>query len=422
MPQNRKTLVGKRKRRRKKIFFILSLGVMAILLGIWVGKVLGQPSATSPSSTNLPAASTKSSSPSSTTPSPQTGTSLPQEKTPEKKLTEYVEKMPLDLKLGQVFLARVPEENQLTDLAQYHLGGYLLFGKDVAGENLTTLKEKIQTFQTNSWLPLFIGSDEEGGSVSRLSYAGLVDPPFPSPATSYANGGLENVKADWVRRSQILKEVGIQLPLAPVADFTQQADSFMANRTLQQDLKTTETYLKTVVELMMQEKIGSTLKHFPGYGDNGDSHTEIVTDSRSLEEIKTSSLPLFSAGISAGADSVLVAHNIVEAIDGTKPASISKPVHDLLRNDLGFSGVIMTDDLDMKGLSDFISQDEAALAALVAGNDLILSSSYATQIPYLKQAITKGTYSVDELNQHVFRILLWKVKLGLLDMSQLPNY
>ncbi|MGO3603644.1 MAG: glycoside hydrolase family 3 N-terminal domain-containing protein, partial [Enterococcus malodoratus] len=163
-----------------------------------------------------------------------------------------------------------------------------------------------------------------------------------------------------------------------------------------------------------KQKLGSTLKHFPGYGNNRDSHVEIVTDNRSIDELRKNDFLPFEAGIKAGADSIMVSHNIVQAIDGERPASISKPVHDVIRNELGFTGVIMTDDMDMAGLANFTSQEEAGLQALQAGNDMILSSSYSTQIPYILEAIKKGEYSEQQLNQSVERLLMWKIELGLI--------
>lgn len=110
----------------------------------------------------------------------------------------------------------------------------------------------------------------------------------------------------------------------------------------------------------------------------------------------------------------MISHNIVTSIDDTVPASISKPVHDVLRNELGFQGVIMTDDMDMAGLANFISQEEAGLEALIAGNDMILSSSFQEQIPYVLQGIEQGAYSEADLNQSVYRVLKMKNDLGLL--------
>jgi beta-N-acetylhexosaminidase len=164
---------------------------------------------------------------------------------------------------------------------------------------------------------------------------------------------------------------------------------------------------------MRADKMGNTLKHFPGYGDNLDSHTQIVHDARNLPQIYEGLKP-FEAGVKAGADSILVAHNIVKAIDADKPASLSKPVHDMIRKELKFKGVVMTDDMDMAGLADFTNQEEAAYDAIVAGNDLIMTSHYATQMPNIVLQVQTKKISEDRINQSVKRILKWKAHLGLI--------
>lgn len=337
-------------------------------------------------------------------------------------LTAYIQKMSLDDRIGQVFLARVPANGtEISELNTYHLGGYLIFGKDVEDQSLETLKQKIASWQAASPLPLFIGSDEEGGTVTRLGYAGLVSPSFASPQALYARGGMSAITADWQNKAKILRNVGIQLPLAPVADVATDPNAFIYARTLGQNAATTADYISQVVKTMDASGIGSTLKHFPGYGNNGDSHTDIITDTTPLQTLKSTNYLPFSAGIKAGVDSILVAHNIVTAVDSTQPASISPAIHDVIRKELGFDGVVMTDDLDMAGLADFTTQDEAALKALQAGNDLLLSSSYAKQIPFIKTAIQNGQYTEAQLNQSILRLFRWKVKLGLLDVKNLPK-
>lgn len=396
------------KRNQKIIlaFLIVVIIVLGLLLWQLVTTKKQDGTTTKNSSTNSPSTTTTSSTKVLTT---------------DEILTDYIAKLPLNVRLGQVFLARVPAENQLTDLSTYHLGGYLLFGQDTEGQTLASLKEKIQSFQAASTLPLFIGSDEEGGTVSRLSYAGVVTPAFESPMALYQRGGLTAVTDDWQTKGKILTDLGIQLPLAPVADVATDSSAFIYDRTLGVDAATTAQYITAVVKAMKEAGVGSTLKHFPGYGNNGDSHTDIIHDTRSLEELESTDFVPFEAGIAAGADSILVAHNIVEAIDDTQPASISPAVHQVIREKLNFDGVVMTDDLDMAGLADFTSQEEAALKALQAGNDLILSSSYAKQIPYLQQAIAKGDYTEEQLNTSLLRIFKWKVQLGLLDPTNLPQ-
>ena len=333
----------------------------------------------------------------------------------ERKIQDLMATMSLEEKVGQLFLARVPIEAQQESIQNYHLGGYLLFGRDIEGMTPTNLKEKIISYQEVSEIPLFIASDEEGGTVSRLNSGnGLVPETFKSPMVVYQEAGLSGIRSDIQKKSEVLRSYGIQGGLFPDADVATDPEAFIYDRTLGVDAEKTSEYVKASVEELKKQRIASTLKHFPGYGDNRDSHVEIVYDTRDLETLRSNDFLPFKAGIAAGADSIMVSHNIVTSIDETMPASISQPVHDLLRNELGFKGVIMTDDMDMAGLADFISQEEAGLAALKAGNDLILSSSYQDQIPYILQGIEQGSYSEEALNQSVYRVLKMKSDLGLL--------
>lgn len=340
----------------------------------------------------------------------------PSLKEQEKKINDLMKSMSLEEKVGQLFLARVPIEAQQESLQEYHLGGYLLFGRDMENETPNSLKEKISSYQEVSKIPLFIASDEEGGTVSRLSGGnGLVTEPFKSPMEIYQEAGLTGIRSDIQQKSAVLRSYGIQVGLFPDADVATDPEAFIYDRTIGVDAEKTSEYVKASVEALKKQQIASTLKHFPGYGDNRDSHVEIVYDTRSLETLRGNDFLPFKAGIAAGTDSIMVSHNIVTSIDDTMPASISQPVHDLLRNELGFQGVIMTDDMDMAGLADFITQEEAGLAALKSGNDLILSSSFQVQIPYVIQAIEQGSYSEEALNQSVYRVLKMKSDLGLLN-------
>ena len=330
-------------------------------------------------------------------------------------IKEVVANMTLEEKVGQLFFVRVPEVNQVEDITTYHLGGYVLFGRDMENESQTSLTQKIASYQAASKIPLLIGSDEEGGTVTRVSQnANLVAEPFASPQALYAAGGFAAIKSDTINKAKVLHDFGINAGLFPIADVATDPNAFIYDRTIGLDAQGTSEYVETVVKALKGEKSGSTLKHFPGYGNNRDSHVEIVRDTRSLKELRETDFKPFKAGIKAGADSVLVSHNIIDGIDKTKPASISKAVHDVLRNELRFDGVIMTDDMDMAGLADFISQADAGLAALKAGNDLIMSSSYQVQIPRILTAVKSGEYSEEALDTAVMHVLTWKKNLGLI--------
>lgn len=326
---------------------------------------------------------------------------------------KILSKMSLEEKIGQMFLARVPFNNQANDIKKYKLGGYLFFAKDFANMNTTTLKQKVDSFQKLSNIKMFIGSDEEGGSVTRISP--ILKTPFKSPKELFKIGGYDEIIKDAKNKAEVLKSVGFNAPLYPVADLTTNPNGFMYPRSLGNNAAQTSKYVEKVVKALDGTGVMSTLKHFPGYGNNADSHIQIIHDSRDLKTIKNNDFKTFQAGIDAGADSILVAHNIVEKIDPKLPASISPKVHDVIRNEMNFNGVIMTDDLDMKGIANFTSQLNAGFQAIKSGNDIVLSSTYAQQIPYIAKKVRNNELSEKEIDKHVMRILKLKNKLHILE-------
>ena len=166
--------------------------------------------------------------------------------------------------------------------------------------------------------------------------------------------------------------------------------------------------------LSKQVGMGSVLKHFPGYGNNVDTHTGIAVDERPLETFLSSDFLPFKAGIDAGAGAVLVSHNIMTCADHTLPASLSPAVHQLLRDKLGYTGVVMTDDLAMDAVAQYAKDGSAAVLAVLAGNDLLISSDYQTQIPQVLAALQDGTIDETLIDAAVTHVLLWKMQLGLL--------
>ncbi|HEM5997988.1 TPA: beta-hexosaminidase [Streptococcus suis] len=329
----------------------------------------------------------------------------------EKVVSQYLSQMTIEEKVGQMIFARMPSAGQTEALETYHFGGYILFASDFEGKTLEQVKEEIASYQSLSKVPLLMASDEEGGTVTRISQ--LLETPFASPLELYQAGGIEAILSDAKQKISLLKGEGIYAGFFPVADLSTDPSSFIYDRTIGQDATITSDYISQLVTVLKEEQFASTLKHFPGYGDNADSHTDLVYDNRSLEELRANDFLPFKAGIEAGADSIMVSHNIVPAIDDV-PSSISPEINKILRNELGFEGVIMTDDFDMQGLVQFVDQDTGALQTIQAGTDMILSSSYASQIPYIIEQVKAGTITEERLDQSVKRILGMKYDLGLI--------
>ena len=323
--------------------------------------------------------------------------------------------MTVEEKVGQLFLARCPDENALVDIETYHLGGYLLFGRDFDGETPDSFRTKINNFQSISPIPLLIAVDEEGGTVCRVSRnAAFRNQRFPSPRESYAAGGMEQVLAIETEKAILLRDLGINVNMGPVADVTTGFGAFMHARSLGENPEVTGRFASSTVSIYENYRLGSVLKHFPGYGNNSDTHTDMVRDSRSLVSFEESDLLPFAAGIDAGADAILVSHTIVEAFDPENPASLSPAVHEYLRSTMGFEGVIMTDDLVMEAISNAYGPEEAAVLAILAGNDLLCSSEYQIQYPAVLEAVQSGRISGEVLENAVRRILEWKKELGLI--------
>lgn len=335
---------------------------------------------------------------------------------PDSYLQQLTDSMSLEEKVGQMFIARCPVENAAEDAAEYHLGGYILFARDFESNDPQLVIDNIQSYQDAADIPMLIGVDEEGGTVNRVSrYSAFRETPFLSPQELYASGGWELIQTDTAEKSQLLLSLGINVNFAPVCDVSQNPEDFIYERSFGADAFQTAEYVKTVVTVMKQEGIGSVLKHFPGYGNNSDTHTGIAHDERSFDTFSDSDFIPFQAGIDAGADMVLVSHNIVSCMDSEKPASLSPTVHDILRNRLGFDGVIMTDDLSMDGIRDFTDDQQAAVMAVLAGNDLICCTDYQTQIPAVIEAAASGEISEQMIDEAVMRILKMKQSLGLLE-------
>ena len=327
-----------------------------------------------------------------------------------------LDKMSLEEKIGQMFLIRYSDDQTvLSDIAQYNPGGILLFAKDFENHTKESIKAQLDTCQQASGTPLIIGVDEEGGVVTRISrFTNFRSERFKSPQDLYAEGGFERIASDTDEKCALLKSIGINVNLAPVADVSEDPSSFIYDRTIGQNAEITSEYVRTVVCSMNANGMGSALKHFPGYGDNGDTHTDIITDTRPLGAFVSGDLLPFQAGIDEGTDIVLVSHNIVSCMDPDYPASLSPTVHALLRNTIGFDGVIMTDDLVMSAITEYTDGKSAAVQAVIAGNDLLCCSDYAVQVPAVIEAVKSGVISEERINESAKRIIQMKLALGII--------
>ncbi len=346
------------------------------------------------------------------------GAPTSQAKVTNHQLAQRVKKMTLRQKIGQMYLApAVDQQTAIKAEQEYQLGGWLLFGSDFAGESKDGFVAKLKAEQAASKLPLLIATDQEGGSVSRLdANPAIGGSSHPSPQDLLKAGGEKQLVKQTGATAKQLRQLGINWNLAPVADVTSDQQSFIYDRTLGLPAKQAAPLVAKEVKAIQGQRVAASLKHFPGYGSAPDTHTGTGTSNQSLATYQQQEWLPFKAGIKAGADSVLVAHVVMTAVDPNLPASLSPKVHRLLRRDLHFRGVIVTDDLSMGAITKFAQQSKQPVDVLAvkAGNDMLIASDYATGIDQVVAAVKQGEIKESQINQSVLRILKLKRKLGLL--------
>lgn len=322
-----------------------------------------------------------------------------------------LESMTLEEKVGQLLFARIPAGDAVSELEKFNFGGYILFGRDVEGRSLEQIKDTNSSYKNSAIrVEPFLGIDEEGGVVSRLSYAGLAD--FKSPKELLGEEcDTCAVKRDARNKIDMLKELLIDVNFAPVADLCDNPDSFISARTAGADPEKVAQYVSVVAATFGESNISATLKHFPGYGCNVDTHTGIAVDERPFATYRSADFLPFEAGIKAGADFVMVSHNIVKSMDADLPASLSPKVHDILNEQLGFAGVTITDDLSMDAISQYYHGEvPAVVQAVLAGNNMLIVSDYETAFSQILEAVQNETLTEETIDERVVPVLELKAK------------
>ncbi|MBW7571590.1 glycoside hydrolase family 3 N-terminal domain-containing protein [Caproiciproducens faecalis] len=326
-----------------------------------------------------------------------------------------LESMSLKERVGQVFVFRCPQAGAAQAAADYQPGGYCLMASDFSGKTTKQVQTVLQSYQNASKTGMILCTDEEGGTVVRISkYPAFRKTAFQSPQRVFRLSGLNGIYDDTVEKARLLKKLGLNLNLAPVCDVSTDSSDFIYNRTFGKNASKTADFVRVSVSAYNSQNLSCTLKHFPGYGSNEDTHTGIAYDKRDYSVFQKQDFVPFAAGIDAGAQCVMVSHNIVNCMDPARPSSLSPKVHDILRKELGFTGVIMTDDLSMGAIADFTAGKNPSVAAFTAGNDILLSSNMVQDFNALYAAVQNGTVSEQRLDESVLRILAWKYKMGII--------
>lgn len=331
----------------------------------------------------------------------------------ERRIAEVLAEMTVREKLGQMFMVAY-NDSSAAGLADYGFGAYILFAGNFEYETVDSLSAKMAALQGQSKYGLLTAVDEEGGTVTRISrFPQFRADTFKSPRTLYSWGGLDEIRKDTAEKAELLKSLGLNVNMAPVADISQNEYDFMYWRSVGLDAEGTAEFVRVVIRESKANGTGSVAKHFPGYGSVADTHTGMAYDGRTLEELREKDFVPFRAAIEEGVEAVLVSHIITPAIDAEKPASVSAKTVALLREELGYDGIIMTDDLAMAGITDYCATGNAALEAILAGCDMLCCSNWDTQYATVWSAVEDGTITEERLEESAARVLRVKYDMGL---------
>ncbi len=335
--------------------------------------------------------------------------------------------MTTEEKIGQLLLIRSGGKGTQAFselIAQCKVGGIVLFKSDFQGKTKQDVIDMNEAFQTAGGGRLLICVDEEGGTVVRMSsLSALRSERYKSPQDLYKLGGLEEIKKDTVNKCEFLKTYGVNVNFAPVADVVTEKSAFMYKRAFGKNANATGEYVETVVSAMKENQVGSSIKHFPGYGNSkADTHKGLDHNTSSIGTLKASDLVPFEYGIKAGADSIMVTHTIIDDVDPVNPASMSPECLSLIRDYLGFDGVVLTDALDMGAIIEFCNGKDPCVQAFLAGIDMLcLPSDPVKAYNNLLKAVNDGEITQERLDESVMRILKWKIRLGLYEEQENVN-
>ena len=342
------------------------------------------------------------------------------------KVQDLIAGMSLEEKVAQMFFV-TPENLTGVDVAtqagettrqaltQYPVGGLIYFSKNIYDEEqLTTM---IRNSQSYSEIPLFIGVDEEGGSlVARIANHPNFDvEKFPDMAEIGATGDPSRAYEVGSTIASYLKDYGFNLDFAPDADvLTNPNNTAIGVRSFGSDPDMTAQMVEQAVKGFQDHQVSAVIKHFPGHGGTTtDSHNGAAIVNRSLEELRSAEFLPFEAGIQAGVDMVMVGHlQVPQVISDDTPASLSSEmITDVLRNELGYDGIVITDSLSMGAITTYYTSADAAVKCIQAGVDMLLMPySFTEAYQGVLDAVNSGEISEERINESVTRILKVKCK------------
>lgn len=326
--------------------------------------------------------------------------------------------------LTGVQAATLAGEATKTALEEMPVGGIVYFSKNI--ESIEQTRNLLDNTQSYVKIPLFLGVDEEGGSVSRVaSNPNMALAPIASMAEFGAQGDAAALYSAITQTAAGLAELGFNLNFAPVADVAESKNAVIGDRSFGTDPALCASMVSIAVGAMEDSGVVSCLKHFPGYGSaSADDHNGPAEVMKTLDELEACDLLPFAAGIEKGVPFIMVSHLSVPAITGgSTPCDLSYlAITETLRNKMGYENVIITDAQDMDSITGQYSAAEAAVKALSAGADMILMpDDLQAACQGVMDALKNGELSEQRIEESVLRVLRVKAQYGLLDQMAQPE-
>ena len=332
------------------------------------------------------------------------------------KASNYVAGMSKEQLVGQMIISVADNTAEAaTDVNRYYLGGVQFLNESFDYMSKDEVKNAVAAVRTAATTSPILAVQEEGGRRNAVSsHAAFEDVTFDSPRDTYDAGGIAAVERLEDTKTTFLKELGFNLNLAPVLDLAKEYDQIMYSRSLCGDAQITSTYAEYVAKFNQAKGVSVALKHFPGYGTINDTADLVVVDHRDAATIRSEDYLPFKAGAAAGAHFVMISNVVVENIDAAHTAALSPTLHRELRENIGFTGLIITDVLDAVDYSAYSDGRDVYVAAVLAGNDLILAEKCSDAYNAILSAVDSGTISETILRQVCTRIIAYKYAAGLM--------
>lgn len=343
---------------------------------------------------------------------------------PSDPIKEKIAGMSIDEKIGQMVLVGLEgttmQANALEMIETYRIGGFILYKDNISDAPQTVaMLNQLKAANHSNAAPLWLSIDQEGGKVSRMSADFKRFP--PAGQIGLVNQSMYSRQIG-LSIGEALQALGFNMDFAPVLDINSNPQNpVIGSRSYGADPQTVIKHGITTMKAIQSKQVAAVVKHFPGHGDTSvDSHLELPVVKKSLNELLSFELLPFMEAIKLDTDAIMIAHLLIPYIDEQYPASQSKKIiTDLLRKTLKFEGVVITDDMTMRGITKHYDIGEAAVRSVLAGCDILLvGHDYNQQVAVL-QALKKntenGTLSAVNLDRSVYRILHLKSKYNLQD-------